>query len=402
MWGQLAGGAHRFISFDKSNGQTIWVSAPEGRPTDTIYANPYIADVNGVRTFFSGGSDGAMHAHQGRTRESRSGTGGQPARPEHGGADARLRHHRQPQRREPRHERHGHAGGGAGGVEGHARPTRMRAGCSAACRPATPRRSATASGIYLLDNGGVLFASTLKTGNKLWSDTLGTIAKASPILADGKLYIGTENTGDAGGKFFIIRPHADEAEILDQDWLGTPAEVRADHRVADRGARTRLRDVDGCALRDRPEGSARGCPASRRRRSVATTAAPAGTAPTAIARHADRVDPEARRHRRSHGAGCSTRTATASTVAGERDLDGRESEGHGRQRQVHRGRRRRRAGRRRQGGGRQRDRRCRASASSPTCRGRSTSRTSARPAGALDQRDRQVRGPRRREATRCS
>ena len=34
--------------------------------------------------------------------------------------------------------------------------------------------------------------------------------------------IGTENTGDAGGKFFIIRPHADSAEILDQDWLGTP------------------------------------------------------------------------------------------------------------------------------------------------------------------------------------
>ena len=42
------------------------------------------------------------------------------------------------------------------------------------------------------------------------------------MLADGKLYIGTENTGDAGGKFYIIRPHADKAEILDQDWLGTP------------------------------------------------------------------------------------------------------------------------------------------------------------------------------------
>ena len=60
--GQLAGGAHRFISFDKANGQIRWVSAPEGRPTDTIYANPFVADVNGTRMFFSGGSDGAMHA----------------------------------------------------------------------------------------------------------------------------------------------------------------------------------------------------------------------------------------------------------------------------------------------------------------------------------------------------
>ena len=60
------------------------------------------------------------------------------------------------------------------------------------------------------------------TGKELWHESLGTIAKASPVLADGKLYIGTENTGDAGGKFFIIRPHAERAEILDQDWLGTP------------------------------------------------------------------------------------------------------------------------------------------------------------------------------------
>jgi hypothetical protein len=75
--------------------------------------------------------------------------------------------------------------------------------------------------IYLLDNGGVLFAFNAADGRQLWHQALGTIAKASPLLADGKLYIGTENTGDAGGKFYIIRPHADRAEILDQDWLGS-------------------------------------------------------------------------------------------------------------------------------------------------------------------------------------
>jgi hypothetical protein len=76
--------------------------------------------------------------------------------------------------------------------------------------------------LYILDNGGVLMAFDAKSGKQLWHQTVGTIAKASPVLADGKLYIGTENTGDAGGKFFIVRPHADKAEILDQDWLGTP------------------------------------------------------------------------------------------------------------------------------------------------------------------------------------
>jgi hypothetical protein len=76
--------------------------------------------------------------------------------------------------------------------------------------------------IYLLDNGGVLLAVDVKSGQLVWREPLGTIAKASPVLADGKLYLGTENTGDAGGKFYIIRPTAAKAEILDQDWLGTP------------------------------------------------------------------------------------------------------------------------------------------------------------------------------------
>jgi hypothetical protein len=61
-WGQYAAGAHRFISFDTSTGQILWVSTPEGRPTDTIYANPYVADCERHSLFFSGGSDGAMHA----------------------------------------------------------------------------------------------------------------------------------------------------------------------------------------------------------------------------------------------------------------------------------------------------------------------------------------------------
>ena len=70
--------------------------------------------------------------------------------------------------------------------------------------------------IYIVDNGGILFAHDAKTGARAWEQNLGTIQKSSPVLADGKLYVGTEN-----GKFFIIRPLADRAEILDQDWLGS-------------------------------------------------------------------------------------------------------------------------------------------------------------------------------------
>ena len=245
LWGQHAGGAHRFISLDKTNGQTIWVSSPEGRPTDTIYANPFIADVNGTRTFFSGGSDGAMHALKVAT--------GEPVWnwkvSQRGLNTAALvlgsRRDRQPQRREHRARARWACSRPCPRNRRARSPTRTRAGSSAASRPATHRRSATASASTSSTTAACCSRSTSRPATQLWQQTLGTIAKASPVLADGKLYIGTENTGDAGGKFFIIRPHADRAEVLDQDWLGTPREGRTDHRVADRGSRPHLRDVDG-------------------------------------------------------------------------------------------------------------------------------------------------------------
>ena len=40
---QQAGIEIDFVSFDKANGQVNWMSAPEGRPTDTIYAS-YLAE----------------------------------------------------------------------------------------------------------------------------------------------------------------------------------------------------------------------------------------------------------------------------------------------------------------------------------------------------------------------
>ena len=70
--------------------------------------------------------------------------------------------------------------------------------------------------LYVVDNGAILGAFDLKDGRKAWEKVLGTIQKSSPVLADGKLYIGTEN-----GKFFILKPTATGVEVLDEDWLGS-------------------------------------------------------------------------------------------------------------------------------------------------------------------------------------
>ncbi len=47
-----------------------------------------------------------------------------------------------------------------------------------------------------------------------WTLNLGTIQRASPVLADGKLYVGTVN-----GTFYILELQADGAKILDREEL---------------------------------------------------------------------------------------------------------------------------------------------------------------------------------------
>ena len=220
-WGQHAGGAHRFMSFDKASGQTLWVSAPEGRPTDTIYANPFVATVNGVRMFFSGGSDGAMHALKAATGEAVwnwlvSKRGLNTAALVAGG-DVIVSHSEENIISNEMGMLAAVPAASTGVLSDKSARWLVRGVQAGYASPVTDGER-----IYLLDNGGVLFAFDLKSGKELWRESIGTIAKASPVLADGKLYLGTENTGDAGGKFYIIRPHADRAEILDQDWLGTP------------------------------------------------------------------------------------------------------------------------------------------------------------------------------------
>lgn len=221
LWGSHSNGAHRYVAFDKATGNAVWMSAPEGRPTDTIYANKFITTVNGVRTIFSGGSDGAMHAIKAATGEPiwnwRVSQRGLNTAALVVGDDVIVTHSEE--------NLGSNEMGMVAAVPANSKGTLTDKDARWIVRGLQAGYASPVSDgqrLYVLDNGGVLFALDLKTGQQLWHLQLGTIAKASPVLADGKLYIGTENTGDSGGKFYIIRPHADRGEILDQDWLGTP------------------------------------------------------------------------------------------------------------------------------------------------------------------------------------
>ena len=215
QWGQHGRGAHRFMAFDKKTGETMWVSAPGGRPYDTTYAPPIIVNVNGTRLLIQGASDGVVHAIKPQTGEpvwkyeiSKRGlnTGvvvynniailthseENLASSEMGmmvAVDATSKG--EIKQDQIKWSKYGWQGGFSSPVLDGDR-------------------------LYQIDNSANIAAFDVNTGKQLWIKNLGTIQKASPVLADGKLYVGTEN-----GKFFILKPSATGVEILDEDQLET-------------------------------------------------------------------------------------------------------------------------------------------------------------------------------------
>ena len=207
-WGSAAGRAHRFIGLNKKTGDVIYVANPGGRPYDTAYAPPLIATVNGMRLLIAGLGDGAVHAIKAQTGEKvwsfpaakRAINTGVAA----SGNTVFLSH-------------------GDENLEG------VELGLIAALDGAQTGDLKTTkwatkgiefgysspivdgTRLYQIDNGSTLRAFDTATGKTMWTLPLGAAQKASPVLADGKLYVGTD-----GGVFFIVRPSADKGEIVSQ------------------------------------------------------------------------------------------------------------------------------------------------------------------------------------------
>jgi len=220
-WGDQSRGAHRFMAFDKKSGETSWVSSPNIRPYDTTYAPPIVADVAGTRLLIQGGSDGHVHALKPQTGElvwkyeiSKRGLNtGVIVK----GTTAILTHSEE--------NLDSSEMGMIAAVDASARGTIAKEQVKWIVKGWQGGFSSPVldgDRFYQVDNGANLAAFDAATGKQLWLQNLGTIQKASPVLADGKLYVGTEN-----GKFFILKPSATGCEILDEDQLGTLAQPEA-------------------------------------------------------------------------------------------------------------------------------------------------------------------------------
>lgn len=215
QWGQHGRGAHRFMAFDKKSGETIYVSAPGGRPYDTTYAPPIIAEINGTRLLIQGASDGVTHAIKPQTGEpvwryeiSKRGLNtGVVVR----GTTAILTHSEE----NLASSEMGMMVAVDAAAKGELKPENIKWNI-VGWQGGFSSPVIDGDRIYHIDNGANIAAFDINSGKRLWLENLGTIQKASPVLADGKLYVGTEN-----GKFFILEPSATGVKVLDQDQLGT-------------------------------------------------------------------------------------------------------------------------------------------------------------------------------------
>lgn len=215
MWGTNGRGGHRFMAFDKKTGETMWISSPGARPYDTTYAPPIIANINGTRLLMQGASDGFVHAIKPQTGEpvwrievSKRGLNtGVVVR----GTTAILTHSEENLDSSEMGMMIAIDATAKGDLKQDQAKWVVKGWQGGFSSPVLD-----GDRLYQIDNGANMAAFDVNTGKQLWLKNLGTIQKASPVLADGKVYVGTEN-----GKFFILKPSATGCEILDEDALGT-------------------------------------------------------------------------------------------------------------------------------------------------------------------------------------
>jgi outer membrane protein assembly factor BamB len=229
-WGDLNRTGNRYFAFDKKTGQTVWIASPQARHYDTNYSTPIVAGIDGTRALIVGGTDGVYHALKVNTGEkiwsievSKRAILNSALFKDN---VAYITHGEENMDTTEMGMIAAVDATGTGVLTKDAFKWKTLGFLPSFASPVMDDER-----LYTVDNSAIVAAFDLKTGAKVWEKSLGTLQKGSPILADGKLYVGTEN-----GRFYILKPSATAVEVLDNDLLGSeqnPEPIIASPIVAD-------------------------------------------------------------------------------------------------------------------------------------------------------------------------
>lgn len=216
-WAEQGAPRHRLFAFDKRTGVLIWHSTPGEAPQDlNSQSTPIIAVIDGIRQVIQGNGDGRIYGLKARTGEklwsfhlsklainttvlvqgSTVFASHSEENPDGGALGAVVAFD---------------VAGAKGDITASGLKWRqtIEAGFSS---PALH-----GGRLYLLDNSANLMALDTATGHSLWTLGLGTVGKASPVVADGRIYITEVN-----GRVHVIEPGDGSAQVLDTENLTMP------------------------------------------------------------------------------------------------------------------------------------------------------------------------------------
>src|SRR5260370_11192301 len=71
--------------------------------------------------------------------------------------------------------------------------------------------------VYVCDEGGMMYWLEATTGKQLWKFKYGRVAKGSPIVADGKIYVAEVNS-----RFHILKPGPQRCQELHSQFFPDP------------------------------------------------------------------------------------------------------------------------------------------------------------------------------------
>jgi outer membrane protein assembly factor BamB len=226
-WGDTAQRRHRFYAFDKSTGECVWTSAPGGRPYDTVYPTPIIATVNGMRLMIVGGADGAVYAMKVQTGEpvwtcpiTKRGINNCAVI---NGTTVFASHSEE--------NLDSNDMGLLVAIDATGKGTLGKDNVKWSVKGFRGGYSSPVldgDRLYQVDDSANLYAFDVNSGKELWKKTLGTSQRASPVFADGKLYVGTENA-----KFFILKPGPTGCQVLDEHELAPLENVQLESEAGD-------------------------------------------------------------------------------------------------------------------------------------------------------------------------
>jgi outer membrane protein assembly factor BamB len=221
-WGANAKPAHRFLGMDIATGEVRWMNGTQELPADTTYSTPTIANFGGAAALVFGSSDGGIWNFQPRTgkavwnfRLSPRGVNVSPlvsegvvyaAQAEENLDNATM----------------GCATAftvdGSGDITESAKLWQVKEVLDGRAMPVI-----LGDRIYFIDNTAKIFAFEKSTGKPVGKPQrlLGTIVRASPLVADGKLFVCTTSG------WHVLEPTESGLKFVDRMRLDEKDEVTA-------------------------------------------------------------------------------------------------------------------------------------------------------------------------------